>query len=162
MGAIRPEFGALFGPNKSICVGENLFASDSALFRISAVPFVPSTDAGEFGEIRVPILLAAQRRLGDPSGSDMYEVGTIGSVVELLLLSDGTLKTVIEGKRRARVSRLFSMTSSRRRRQKRSNNPLRQALRKRTDHLGGLRICSKACEHICRGANRQPEALVVI
>jgi len=29
-GAIQPEFGALFGPNKSIRAGENLFASDSA------------------------------------------------------------------------------------------------------------------------------------
>jgi hypothetical protein len=32
------------GPNKSICAGENLFARDSALLRISPVPFVRQTD----------------------------------------------------------------------------------------------------------------------
>ena len=36
MGAIRPEFGALFGPTKRIRAGENLFASDSALLRPSS------------------------------------------------------------------------------------------------------------------------------
>ena len=40
MGAIRPEFGALFGPTKSIRAGENLFAWDSALLRFSPVRFV--------------------------------------------------------------------------------------------------------------------------
>jgi len=39
-GGIQPEFGALFGPNKSIRAGENLFALDSALLRSSPVPFV--------------------------------------------------------------------------------------------------------------------------
>jgi len=39
-GGIQPEFGALFGPNKSIHAGENLFALDSALLRSSPVPFV--------------------------------------------------------------------------------------------------------------------------
>jgi hypothetical protein len=45
MGAIRPEFGALFGPKKSIRAGENLFAWDLALLRISPVPFVRYADA---------------------------------------------------------------------------------------------------------------------
>src|ERR1035437_4078452 len=39
-GGTQPEFGALFGPNKSIHAGENLFALDSALLRSSPVPFV--------------------------------------------------------------------------------------------------------------------------
>jgi len=37
-GGIRPELGALFGPNTSIGAGENLFAWDSALFRLSRFP----------------------------------------------------------------------------------------------------------------------------
>jgi ATP-dependent Lon protease len=37
----------------------------------------------------------------------MYEVGVIGAVVQVLRLPDGTLKTVIEGRRRARVSRFI-------------------------------------------------------
>jgi hypothetical protein len=40
MGEIRPELGALFGPKKSIRAGENLFAWNSALLRISPVRFV--------------------------------------------------------------------------------------------------------------------------
>jgi hypothetical protein len=45
LGGIRPEFGALFGPNKSIRAGENLFAWGSALLRISLFPFVRQADA---------------------------------------------------------------------------------------------------------------------
>jgi hypothetical protein len=37
MGGIRREFGALFGPNKSIGAGENMFALDSALLWSSPV-----------------------------------------------------------------------------------------------------------------------------
>jgi hypothetical protein len=33
MGEFRPEFGPLFGPEKSISAGENMFVVDSALFR---------------------------------------------------------------------------------------------------------------------------------
>ena len=40
LGGIRPEFGALFGPNKSIGTGENLFAWGSALLRLSRIPFI--------------------------------------------------------------------------------------------------------------------------
>jgi hypothetical protein len=40
LGGIRHEFGALFRPNKSIRVGEKLFAWGSALRRISLVLFV--------------------------------------------------------------------------------------------------------------------------
>jgi hypothetical protein len=40
MYGIRPQFGALFGPTKSIRAGENLFAWDSALLRLSPVRFV--------------------------------------------------------------------------------------------------------------------------
>jgi len=45
MGGIRPEFGALIGPNKGIRAGENLFAKDSAFLRISPAPFVRYADA---------------------------------------------------------------------------------------------------------------------
>jgi len=38
-GGIQSKFGALFGPNKSIRAGENLFALNSALPWISSVPF---------------------------------------------------------------------------------------------------------------------------
>src|ERR1022692_4166981 len=38
IGGIRPELGAGFGLNKSICAGENLFALDSAPLLVSPAP----------------------------------------------------------------------------------------------------------------------------
>jgi len=52
------------------------------------------------------ILLAAQKdaKTNDPAADDIYEVGTLGNVVQLLRLPDGTVKVLIEGKQRARIS----------------------------------------------------------
>ena len=60
-------------------------------------------------EQNIPILLAAQRdaRVTNLTDSDMYEVGTIAQVVETLRLPDGNIKIVVEGKRRAHLSRLI-------------------------------------------------------
>ena len=51
------------------------------------------------------ILLAAQRKAktNDPGPEDIYRVGTIASIIQLLRLPDGTVKVLVEGKRRARV-----------------------------------------------------------
>jgi ATP-dependent Lon protease len=52
-----------------------------------------------------PILLAAQKdaRVAEPGPDDIYAVGTLGVVVQLLRLPDGTVKALLEGKKRARV-----------------------------------------------------------
>ena len=39
----------------------------------------------------------------DPQPSDMHEIGTVGSVLQMLKLPDGTVKVLVEGNRRARV-----------------------------------------------------------
>lgn len=51
------------------------------------------------------ILLAAQMnpKTNDPTPEDIYEVGTLSSIIQLLRLPDGTVKVLVEGKRRARV-----------------------------------------------------------
>ncbi len=53
------------------------------------------------------ILLAAQRdaKTNEPAETDIYKIGTLGTVVQLLRLPDGTVKVLVEGKRRARVVR---------------------------------------------------------
>src|SRR6201984_1951275 len=53
------------------------------------------------------ILLVTQKnaRQGDPSTSDIYTVGTIGTVLQLLKLPDGTVKVLVEGGQRARIVR---------------------------------------------------------
>ena len=54
------------------------------------------------------ILLAAQTdaKTNDPAADDIYRVGTLGTVVQLLRLPDGTVKVLVEGKKRARVAAL--------------------------------------------------------
>ncbi|HEY3521462.1 MAG TPA: endopeptidase La [Rhodanobacteraceae bacterium] len=52
------------------------------------------------------ILLVAQQRpeTDDPSSSDLYQVGTVASLLQLLKLPDGTVKVLVEGQSRARAS----------------------------------------------------------
>jgi ATP-dependent Lon protease len=52
-----------------------------------------------------PILLVAQKdaKVADPQPGDLYTVGTLGVVVQLLRLPDGTVKALLEGKKRARI-----------------------------------------------------------
>ncbi len=52
-----------------------------------------------------PILLVAQKdpTLDAPTEDELYHVGTLGSVLQLLKLPDGTVKVLIEGKQRARI-----------------------------------------------------------
>jgi ATP-dependent Lon protease len=52
------------------------------------------------------IFLATQRdaRIDDPTPDDIYQVGTISTVLQLLRLPDGTVKALVEGKRRARIN----------------------------------------------------------
>ena len=53
------------------------------------------------------IFLAAQRnaKTNDPTPEDIFAVGSIGVIMQLLRLPDGTVKVLIEGKRRAKVRR---------------------------------------------------------
>jgi ATP-dependent Lon protease len=53
------------------------------------------------------ILLLTQKNAAqdDPTSADIYSVGTIGTVLQLLKLPDGTVKVLVEGGQRARVQR---------------------------------------------------------
>ena len=53
------------------------------------------------------ILLVAQKNAGqdDPAVEDIYEMGTIGTVLQLLKLPDGTVKVLVEGSQRAKIVR---------------------------------------------------------
>ncbi|MCH7830351.1 MAG: endopeptidase La [Proteobacteria bacterium] len=54
------------------------------------------------------ILLVAQKSadIDDPQPSDLYEVGTLATILQLLKLPDGTVKVLVEGGDRARVDRI--------------------------------------------------------
>ncbi len=51
------------------------------------------------------IVLVAQKdaKTNTPEPKDIYEIGTIGSIIQLLRLPDGTVKVLVEGKERARI-----------------------------------------------------------
>ena len=53
------------------------------------------------------ILLVAQRNAGqdDPAPDDIHKIGTIGTVLQLLKLPDGTVKVLVEGGPRAKILR---------------------------------------------------------
>src|SRR5260370_23448143 len=53
------------------------------------------------------ILLAAQkkRKTNEPAPDDIFEMGTLGTILQLLPLPDGTGKVLVEGKKRARIPR---------------------------------------------------------
>jgi ATP-dependent Lon protease len=95
------------------------------------VPLLPLRDIIVFPHMVVPLFVGRQRSIkaleeatqkqsliflssqkdaktNDPSEEDIYKIGTLGSVVQMLKLPDGTVKVLIEGKRRARVARFIS------------------------------------------------------
>ncbi len=52
------------------------------------------------------ILLVAQKNAAqdDPSADDIYRVGTVSTILQLLKLPDGTVKVLVEGGRRAKLT----------------------------------------------------------
>src|SRR5690349_6156196 len=53
------------------------------------------------------ILLAAQKlaKTNDPMPEDIFAMGTVGTIIQLLRLPDGTVKVLVEGKKRARIKK---------------------------------------------------------
>ncbi len=56
------------------------------------------------------LLLCAQRDAAhdDPGEGDIFEIGTLGTIIQLLRLPDGTVKVLVEGKGRARITRFVA------------------------------------------------------
>src|SRR4051812_14421660 len=52
------------------------------------------------------ILLVAQKNASqdDPSVDDIYRIGTVSTILQLLKLPDGTVKVLVEGGNRARIA----------------------------------------------------------
>ena len=55
------------------------------------------------------VFLATQKdpKTDEPTERDLYEIGTVGQVIQLLKLPDGTVKVLIEGKYRGRMLSFF-------------------------------------------------------
>jgi ATP-dependent Lon protease len=56
------------------------------------------------------LMLSAQRQAGqdEPAEEDIYPLGTLGTIIQLLRLPDGTVKVLVEGKCRARIDEFRS------------------------------------------------------
>ena len=83
---------------------------DLVVFPTMVVPLIvgrpgsrAALEAAQAGDKR--IFLAAQRsgRTAEPTPSDIYDVGTVARVIQLLRLPDDNLKVLVEGVERARV-----------------------------------------------------------
>ena len=57
------------------------------------------------------ILLVTQKNAAqdDPTPADIYTVGTIGTVLQLLKLPDGTVKVLVEGSQRAAITKFTDL-----------------------------------------------------
>jgi ATP-dependent Lon protease len=55
------------------------------------------------------IVLAAQKKAktNEPAPEDIFAVGTVGTIIQLLRLPDGTVKALVEGKQRVRLKRFL-------------------------------------------------------
>ncbi len=111
-------------------IGDDIVEADDVVVdETSGVPVLPLRDVVVYPHMVIPlfvgreksiialdkamttskrILLVAQRRADhdDPSPADLYEVGTLATILQLLKLPDGTVKVLVEGGDRALVDKL--------------------------------------------------------
>ncbi len=59
------------------------------------------------------IVLVAQKSAAkdDPSPEDLYEIGSIANILQMLKLPDGTVKVLVEGSQRARINEVIDVTT---------------------------------------------------
>ena len=60
------------------------------------------------------IMLVAQRAAGkdEPKADDMFEIGCVSSILQMLKLPDGTVKVLVEGSQRARTVKIEDSAST--------------------------------------------------
>jgi ATP-dependent Lon protease len=64
-------------------------------------------EAAMEGDRRILLVAQKQPEIDDPGEDDLNVVGTIGSLLQLVKLPDGTVKVLVEGQSRAQVQRSF-------------------------------------------------------
>ena len=116
-------------PEKDLITALEEPVDEHVIDDLSAVPVLPLRDVVVYPHMVIPlfvgrqksihalekamnagkrILLVAQKSadIDDPQPSDLYEVGTLATILQLLKLPDGTVKVLVEGGDRARVDRI--------------------------------------------------------
>jgi ATP-dependent Lon protease len=64
-------------------------------------------EAAMEGDRRILLLAQKQPETDDPSEADLHTVGTIGNLLQLVKLPDGTVKVLVEGQSRAQLQSCF-------------------------------------------------------
>lgn len=64
---------------------------------------IQALEAATKGNKRILLATQKEAKLDEPNQEDIYEVGTISNILQLLKLPDGTVKVLVEGIQRGRV-----------------------------------------------------------
>ena len=67
---------------------------------------IRALDAAMEGDKQIVLLAQKSPDTDDPGASDMYQIGTLATVLQLLKLPDGTIKVLVEGGARVRVAQV--------------------------------------------------------
>ncbi len=67
---------------------------------------VQALDVVEDGNNEIMLIAQRDATVNEPTEEDLYEVGTVATILQLLKLPDGTVKVLVEGKSRARLRKL--------------------------------------------------------
>jgi len=67
---------------------------------------IQALDAAMKTDKRIMLVAQKQADVDDPKTDDLYRIGTIATILQLLKLPDGTVKVLVEGVDRARIDRL--------------------------------------------------------
>ncbi|HKE43800.1 MAG TPA: LON peptidase substrate-binding domain-containing protein, partial [Steroidobacteraceae bacterium] len=57
---------------------------------------------------RIVLIAQKQADVDDPKAEDLYRIGTVATILQLLKLPDGTVKVLVEGVERTRIDKLHS------------------------------------------------------
>lgn len=60
----------------------------------------------EDGENEIMLVAQQDATVDDPGADDLYQVGTVATILQLLKLPDGTVKVLVEGRERATLANL--------------------------------------------------------
>jgi ATP-dependent Lon protease len=67
---------------------------------------IQALDVAMHGDKRIMLIAQKQADVDDPKVEDLYRIGTIATILQLLKLPDGTVKVLVEGIDRARIDKL--------------------------------------------------------
>jgi len=108
------------------------FIKDNKNDEVQTMPLLPLRDVVVFPHMIVPLFVGRDKSIAalesamkyeksifmvaqksaqkdEPSENDIYKIGTVGIIIQLLRLPDGTVKVLVEGKKRGVIREYISM-----------------------------------------------------